>query len=146
MVYCSHTCYLASDGNGQVVFTGDTLFLGGCGRFFEGNAQEMHHSLCNVLGSLKDSTLVYPGHEYTLSNWKFALSVDKENSKLVQQYEELAADHAKNSRIITVPGTIGVEKETNPFMRVDQKFVRDLTKSDDPVANMAFLRELKNNF
>lgn len=63
------------DGAQKVVFTGDTLFIGGCGRFFEGNAQEMNKALNEVLAALPDDTKVYPGHEYTKGNVKFAKKV-----------------------------------------------------------------------
>jgi hydroxyacylglutathione hydrolase len=63
------------DGADRAVFTGDTLFIGGCGRFFEGNAAEMHHALNEVLAKLPDDTRVYPGHEYTKGNVRFAKKV-----------------------------------------------------------------------
>jgi len=59
-------CFYVEDEGVKAVFTGDTLFSGGCGRFFEGNATEMHKNLVTTLGSLSDDTLVYFGHEYTL--------------------------------------------------------------------------------
>ncbi|RDA89531.1 hypothetical protein CP533_2939 [Ophiocordyceps camponoti-saundersi (nom. inval.)] len=68
-------CYLMEDQTGRAVFTGDTLFVGGCGKFFEGSAAEMHEALNKRLASLPDDTVVYPGHEYTASNAKFAMSV-----------------------------------------------------------------------
>lgn len=68
-------CYYAVDGDQKAVFTGDTLFVAGCGRFFEGNAKEMNKALNEVLAALPDDTKVYPGHEYTKSNIRFGKSV-----------------------------------------------------------------------
>jgi hydroxyacylglutathione hydrolase len=68
-------CFFFEDGSDKAVFTGDTMFIGGCGRFFEGNAEEMHKALNEVLGSLPDDTKVYPGHEYTKGNVRFAKKV-----------------------------------------------------------------------
>ncbi|KAF4497056.1 hydroxyacylglutathione hydrolase [Fusarium agapanthi] len=76
-------CFFFQDGNQKAVFTGDTLFTGGCGRFFEGTAEEMHVALNKHLASLPDDTVVFPGHEYTRSNAKFAISVSQ--SEPVQQ-------------------------------------------------------------
>ncbi|VTT68517.1 unnamed protein product [Fusarium fujikuroi] len=76
-------CFFFQDGDQRAVFTGDTLFTGGCGRFFEGTAEEMHVALNKHLASLPDDTVVFPGHEYTGSNAKFAISVS--HSEPVQQ-------------------------------------------------------------
>ena len=95
------------------VFTGDTLFVAGCGRFFEGTGAEMHAAL-SYLATLPAQTVVYDGHEYTKSNLAFAKSVDPANNALAR-LERLIADGV-------VPGertTIGDEKEWNPFMRLD---------------------------
>jgi hydroxyacylglutathione hydrolase len=70
-----HICYYMEDGEDRVVFTGDTLFIGGCGRFFEGTPKEMHKALNETLANLPDDTKVYPGHEYTKGNVKFAKTV-----------------------------------------------------------------------
>ncbi|KAI8932029.1 hypothetical protein NX059_010923 [Plenodomus lindquistii] len=68
-------CYFVEDGQDRAVFTGDTLFIGGCGRFFEGTPEQMHKALNETLASLPDDTKVYPGHEYTKGNVKFAKKV-----------------------------------------------------------------------
>jgi hydroxyacylglutathione hydrolase len=70
-----HICFYFEDGEDRAVFTGDTLFVGGCGRFFEGSPKEMHKALNETLASLPDDTKVYPGHEYTKGNVKFAKTV-----------------------------------------------------------------------
>ncbi|VDN55795.1 unnamed protein product [Dracunculus medinensis] len=112
-----HICYYTVDDNNQkAVFTGDTLFIGGCGRFFEGTAQQMYDALCVKLAKLPDETEVYCGHEYTTSNLLFARSVEKNNKKIE---EKLKWSKMKdNSKEFTVPSTIGDEKIFNPFMRV----------------------------
>ncbi|CAD6196966.1 unnamed protein product [Caenorhabditis auriculariae] len=81
-----HVCYHVSGKNGPgVVFTGDTLFIAGCGKFFEGSADQMHRNLNEILASLPDSTLVYVGHEYTATNLKFAESVEPGNQKVIDK-------------------------------------------------------------
>jgi hydroxyacylglutathione hydrolase len=82
-------CWFMEDGGRRVVFTGDTLFHAGCGRFFEGSAAEMNTALNETLAALPDDTSVFPGHEYTKSNVKFALSVlQNEALKRLQEAAE----------------------------------------------------------
>jgi len=135
-------CWFMEDSEkGQkAVFTGDTLFLGGCGRFFEGSASEMHAALNKTLGSLPDETVVYTGHEYTKSNAKFAMSVlPSEAVKSLQKFAENNAEtHGKF--------TIGDEKKHNVFMRVDDPEIQKATGETQPEKVMAKLREMKNNF
>jgi len=75
-------CYLFQDGEDRAIFTGDTLFTGGCGRFFEGTANQMHTALNSVLAGLPNDTKVYPGHEYTKGNVKFAKSLLKDDAAI----------------------------------------------------------------
>lgn len=95
------------------MFTGDTLFIAGSGRFFEGTAEEMHAAL-SYLGTLPPPTVVYNGHEYTASNVRFAKSVDPQNAGLKRLEGIIDADPTTTGRT-----TIQDEKEWNPFMRVD---------------------------
>ncbi|KAJ3381553.1 hypothetical protein HDU84_005012 [Entophlyctis sp. JEL0112] len=140
--------YLTLGGSHGVVLTGDTLFIGGCGRFFEGTAEEMHTSLNTILASLPDDTEVYCGHEYTLSNLKFAITVDPNNEDLKRKLEW------SEKTQVTVPSTIGDEKRFNPFMRVNVPSVIKGSGVDKPdedtevlsVRVMAKLREMKNAF
>lgn len=82
-------CWFLQDGDQRVVFTGDTLFHAGCGKFFEGNAQEMETALNKTLAALPDDTKVFPGHEYTKSNVKFAASVLQNDAmKKLQDFAE----------------------------------------------------------
>jgi len=94
------------------VFTGDTLFIGGNGRFFEGTGEEMHKAL-SYLGTLPDKTIVYNGHEYTAGNVAFSKSVDPENPAIVR-LDKLT----KENKMTTGLTTIGDEKQWNIFMRL----------------------------
>ncbi|KAK4147167.1 Las1-like-domain-containing protein [Dichotomopilus funicola] len=140
-------CFFMQDGDDKVVFTGDTLFHGG--GFFEGNGEEMHKALNEVLGSLPDDTRVFPGHEYTGSNAKFGLSVLP--SGPVKALEAFAKENKETQGKFTIAD----EKAHNVFMRpqvrstqswsVDPE-IQKATGETDPIAIMTKLRELKNNF
>src|SRR5262249_49984551 len=128
-------------------FTGDTLFLGGCGRLFEGTPEMMHRSLNHVLGQLPPETLVACGHEYTAANLRFAKHVEPDNVHVAKRLAEVEALPAAGTP--TVPGTIAMELETNPFMRVETPTVRahvELGQNADPVEVLRRLREEKNSF
>jgi hydroxyacylglutathione hydrolase len=113
-------CFFVQDGNDRAVFTGDTLFIGGCGRFFEGNAKEMHEALNERLAALPDDTVVYPGHEYTKANVKFAASVSQREA--VQSLHSFAEDN----KITTGKFTIGDEKVRAKLDRIRGEHVADL--------------------
>ena len=133
-----HFCYFIHYGNDTpVVFTGDTLFIGGCGRFFEGDAAGMFNSLTK-LKKLDKETLVYCGHEYTMQNLSFAIGVDPENEDLKSYYNSV------KDLQVTIPSSIGNELSINPFMRTD--ILTKRTGSKDEVECMNLLRELKNKF
>ena len=134
----------------HAVFTGDTLFAGGCGRLFEGDAPQMMRSLAK-LSSLPADTRVYCGHEYTEKNLRFAATLEPGNRALV---EKLAAVQAlRRAGKPTVPSTIADELATNPFLRTDSAElarsvgtkVPDL-KPGDPVALFAAVRALKDRY
>jgi hydroxyacylglutathione hydrolase len=99
---------------GKVLLCGDTLFSLGCGRLFEGTAEEMFRSL-RALAALPDETLVCCGHEYTEGNARFALTVEPGNAALQARAREVAAQRAAGRP--TVPTTLGQEKAQNPFLR-----------------------------
>lgn len=105
--------YFPNDG---VVFCGDALFALGCGKMFEGTPSQFWSSL-KRLRDLPDDTVVYCAHEYTQSNAKFAMSVEGGNPKLVSRVDEIKAQRQRGEA--TVPSLLGLEKETNPFLRVD---------------------------
>ncbi|KAJ1959648.1 Cytoplasmic glyoxalase II [Dipsacomyces acuminosporus] len=136
----SSICYYIEDGDQRVAFTGDTLFVGGCGRLFEGTPSEMHESLNVRLAALPGDTEVYAGHEYTNSNFKFALSVDGDNQALKEK-----AERCKTLQC-TMPSTIAEELATNPFMRVDQPALQRATGKTDPVEVLGAVRRLKDSF
>ncbi|WP_104472991.1 hydroxyacylglutathione hydrolase [Acinetobacter indicus] len=115
----------------DTLFCGDTLFAMGCGRVFEGTFEQMYHSL-NRLAALPARTQVYCTHEYTLSNAKFALHVEPDNLALQQRYQQVEDLRLLNQP--TLPSTIELELQTNPFLRVDS--VEEFQK----------LREMKDNF
>ena len=98
----------------KAVFTGDTLFAGGCGRLFEGDAAMMIRSL-SKLSALPDETRVHFGHEYTEKNLRFALTLEPENMALREKHAWARAQTTKGES--TTPTTIGSEKATNPFLR-----------------------------
>ena len=98
----------------QAAFVGDTLFAMGCGRLFEGTAEQMYANM-RKLEALGDATRVYCAHEYTLSNGRFALTVEPGNAALVERMNEITAMRDRGEA--TVPTTIALERVTNPFMR-----------------------------
>jgi hydroxyacylglutathione hydrolase len=138
-------CYVLESATGQptAVFTGDTLFIGGCGRCFEGSAQQMHQSLTKI-AALPQDTLVYPGHDYTLENYQFALTVEPDNAITRKRLLEL---EEKGSMSAT-PSTIKLEKQTNPFLRTQSLSIRKTLKMPDEPDWEVFgcLREKKNHF
>ncbi|MBL0022734.1 MAG: hydroxyacylglutathione hydrolase [Sphingomonadales bacterium] len=101
-------------GEDQAAFVGDTLFAMGCGRLFEGTAEQMYANM-RKLEALGDATRVYCAHEYTLSNGRFALTVEPDNAALVERMNEITAMRDRGEA--TVPTTIALERVTNPFMR-----------------------------
>jgi hydroxyacylglutathione hydrolase len=98
----------------QIAFVGDTLFAMGCGRLFEGTAEQMYANM-RTLEALGDDTHIYCAHEYTLSNGRFALTVEPENAALIKRMAEVSAMRELGEP--TVPTTIALERATNPFMR-----------------------------
>ena len=131
------------------VFTGDTLFVAGCGRLFEGTAADMHNNMLK-LSALPDDTKVYPGHEYTVTNLKFALSLEPNNTDVQAKLRWSEEARAKNQ--LTVPSTIAEEKAINPFIRVASEELRANIKQQfpslqlDDVTVLERTRYLKDNF
>jgi hydroxyacylglutathione hydrolase len=141
----AHIAYYGANS----LFCGDTLFACGCGRLFEGTAEQMFASLAK-LAALPDETLVYSGHEYTLANIDFARAVEPDNADLLAR---AASDAEKRSGDRpTLPSTIGREKKTNPFLRCLQPAVIDSANKymgarvSDPVRVFAAIRQWKNGF
>ncbi|KAL1522652.1 hypothetical protein AB1Y20_017630 [Prymnesium parvum] len=139
-----HMSYLATANDGSAaVFTGDILFIGGCGRFFEGTPEQMLASSAK-LATLDPGTKVYCGHEYTVKNLEFAFDVDPENPDVVSKRTWAEAQRAQGGR--TVPSTIGDELKYNPFMRTGTAAVRKYTGGSDDVSVMRILRNKKDSF
>ncbi|XP_046402364.1 hydroxyacylglutathione hydrolase, mitochondrial isoform X2 [Ischnura elegans] len=140
-----HICYYVSGANHPpVVFTGDTLFIAGCGRFFEGTPNQMYTALVEILGNLPDNTQVYCGHEYTIQNLKYAQHVEPANENI---QDKMSWAHSKRSKEEpTVPSTIGEEKLINPFMRVLDPAVQQHAGQNEPIATMGFIRTEKDSF
>lgn len=133
----------------QMLFCGDTLFAGGCGRLFEGTPQQMLDSL-GKLADLPATTQVYCAHEYTLSNLKFAVEVEPGNAELI---ERISRERARREQgLPTLPTSIALERQTNPFLRASEKeILQSLQKTGrltqlDEVSSFAALREWKNTY
>jgi len=133
----------------HALFSGDVLFASGCGRIFEGTHQEMMRSLTK-LRSLPNYTDVYCGHEYTIKNLNFALTIEPNNKLLQEQLKHV--QNLRDNNIASLPTTISIEKASNPFLRFDEsafcKIIGDLTGVDasDPLAVFTALRKWKDNF
>ena len=125
------------------LFCGDTLFAGGCGYLSEGTPTQMLASM-ETLRSLPDDTQVWCAHEYTLTNLRFALTVDPENSDLHHRFAQ--AQQARQAQQPTVPSTIGLEKRTNPFMRWDQPALIAAAGILDSSRVFARIRGMKDRF
>lgn len=129
----------------NAVFTADSLMALGCGRVFEGTMEQMWASL-SKLAALPPATLVYSGHEYTLSNARFALTIEPENPALLQRIDMITA--ARDRGEPTVPSQLSAELETNPFLRAGLAEVKSLLNmsgaSDSEV--FAEIRRRKDSF
>lgn len=126
------------------VFTGDTLFVAGCGKFFEGTAEQMYQSLCVTLASLPKPTRVYCGHEYTVKNLQFALTVEPDNVRVGQKLSW--AQHQRQAGLPTIPSTIDEEMETNPFMRVDLPELQERVGCQSAIDALQEIRRQKDNW
>ncbi|SEK40009.1 hydroxyacylglutathione hydrolase [Roseateles sp. YR242] len=141
--------YLPSMPGSPVLFCGDTLFSAGCGRLFEGTAAQMYHSL-SQLAALPGDTRVCCAHEYTLSNLRFARTVEPDNEAIVRHEAWCQAMRAQHQP--TLPSTLSLELQINPFLRCGHAPVRhaaqrfDPQVGADPVSVLAGLRQWKNEF
>jgi len=139
-----HIAYLAP----EIVFCGDVLFGGGCGRNFEGSLAQLHNSL-QRLAQLPDNTRVYCAHEYTAANLRFGLACEPDNPALQQRIT--ATQQLRAASQITLPSTIALEKATNPFLRCTQPGIirtmqqRGLTDTSE-LGVFSAMREWKNHF
>ncbi|ACM27969.1 hydroxyacylglutathione hydrolase [Agrobacterium sp. SHOUNA12C] len=138
-----HICYHFVDD--KLLFAADTLFALGCGRLFERPAMDMWASL-QKLAVLPDETAIYFGHEYTLSNARFALTIDPDNERLKSRAADIEALRAAGK--FTIPTTLALEKETNPFLRAADPSIRRhlLMESRSNEEVFTEIRKRKDNF
>lgn len=143
-----HVAYYHA-ANEPLLFCGDTLFAGGCGRLFEGTPAQMHHSL-QRLAQLPENSLIYCTHEYTLSNLHFAHTVEPHNAAITERLANVT--YLRSQAQITLPSNMALELATNPFLRADNDQVKRQAELHDhrEHANtedvFASLRAWKNNF
>jgi hydroxyacylglutathione hydrolase len=142
-----HVAYYFPDA----LFSGDTLFAAGCGRFFEGNAHDMFRALHEVIGALPNDTLLYCGHEYTEKNLRFALTLEPDNLDVRRKLSDVI--HLRKKNEPTIPTTLGEERTYNPFLRTTAPeliatIAQKMPQVDvrDPVQVLAAVRELKDHF
>jgi len=128
----------------DAVFTGDTLFVAGCGRLFEGTPEMMHTSLSGKLARLPEATRVYCGHEYTASNLRFAVHAEPDNEAAKAKLERVQAQRERGEP--TVPSTIGEELATNPFLRCALPSIAKHFPGNGPVEVFAAVRKAKDSF
>jgi len=144
-----HIVYYGTINENSVLFCGDTLFVCGCGRIFEGTALQMYASLQKLM-SLPDTTQVYSTHEYTLGNINFSRTVDPNNTSL--ENLEIKMKELRHRGIPTLPSSIATEKANNPFLRCDQPEIISSVSNhvdqalSEPVEVFAALRQWKNTF
>ena len=138
-----HICIYIKEIN--ALFTGDTLFSLGCGRIFEGTYTEMFNSL-SKMKKFPKNTKIYCGHEYTKKNSDFCLSIDSNNSKLIDKINKIKNNIKLDKP--TIPSTLEDELECNIFLRAENLEIQKLLgiNSSDPIETFVKLRELKDNF
>ncbi|MDT8364597.1 MAG: hydroxyacylglutathione hydrolase [Nitrosomonas sp.] len=133
----------------NALFCGDTLFSCGCGRIFEGSAQQMYASLQKLV-NLPDETEIYCAHEYTLANIEFARMIDPDNTALLE-FEKVCRQKLANN-LPTLPSSLAIERTINPFLRCDQTSIINRASQhhgqplEDPVSVFSVLRNWKNSF
>lgn len=134
----------------DTAFTGDTLFAAGCGRLFEGSAQDMYTSLNETIGGRGDETKLYFGHEYTENNLKFAASVEPDNTAVQEKLARVRAIRAEGG--YTTPTTLAEEWQTNPFMRVQAEGILATVAKEEPGTGkepakvLGVIRAMKDRF
>ena len=143
-----HLAFYSSNNKDPILFCGDTLFAGGCGRVFEGTFEQMFMSLKKISKYPKE-TKVFCGHEYTLSNLKFALEVDKDNKDLVNEFNNI--EKLISSDIPSLPTNLNKELKLNPFLRchdidIKNKVIEKFDIIDDELQIFTALRKWKDNF
>ena len=143
-----HIAFYSFNSGEPILFCGDTLFSGGCGRVFEGTFDQMFIALKKISKYPKE-TKIFCGHEYTLSNLKFALAVDENNEGLIKEYDNIK--NIVDSGNPSLPTILEKELRINPFLRCDNhhiknKIVSKFNTSDDEFEVFCALRQWKDNF
>ena len=143
-----HIAFYSFNDGEPILFCGDTLFSGGCGRVFEGTFDQMFIALKKISKYPKE-TKIFCGHEYTLSNLKFALAVDENNEDLIKEYDNIK--NIVDSGNPSLPTILEKELKINPFLRCDNhhiknKIVSKFNTSDDELEVFCALRQWKDNF
>ena len=143
-----HIGFYSVEANNPILFCGDTLFAGGCGRIFEGTYEQMFNALKKIT-KLPANTNIYCGHEYTLSNLKFALEVDDTNKELIEEFKKVK--NKINSNIPSLPTRLDKELKVNPFLRCDNKNIQNkiiekFNVSKNELEIFTALRKWKDNF
>ena len=143
-----HIAYYCKNNGSPILFSGDTLFSGGCGRVFEGTYQQMYKSI-KKLKNLPKNTQIYCGHEYTISNLEFAKTVEPFNKDIISSYNN--ALNLQNNNIPTLPTFLSSELKINPFLRSDIKEVQaniiEKFKTDKAEEEIfTAIRKWKDNF
>ena len=143
-----HLAFYSSSNKDPILFCGDTLFAGGCGRVFEGTFEQMFKSLKKISNYPKE-TKIFCGHEYTLSNLKFALEVDEDNKQLANEY--INVKKLISSDIPSLPTNLNKELKVNPFLRCNEiniknKVIDKFDIIDDELEIFTALRKWKDNF
>ena len=143
-----HIGFYSANADNPILFCGDTLFAGGCGKIFEGTYEQMFHALKKIT-KLPTNTNIYCGHEYTLSNLKFALEADDTNKELIEEFKKV--ENKINSNIPSLPTTLDKELKVNPFLRCDNiniqnKIIEKFKVSNNELEVFTALRKWKDNF
>ena len=143
-----HLAFYSSNNKNPILFCGDSLFAGGCGRVFEGTFEQMFKSLKKISNYPKE-TKIFCGHEYTLSNLKFALEVDEDNKQLANEY--INVKKLISSDIPSLPTNLNKELKLNPFLRCNEiniknKVIDKFDIIDDELEIFTALRKWKDNF
>jgi len=145
-----HTSGSLSYQFGSALFTADTLFSGGCGRLFEGSAFQLYHSINKKIAAFPPETLIYFGHEYTLTNLHFAQHVEPNNPAIQERLDHVLP--LRKSGGFSTPSTLEIECATNPFLRCESPEILEHLQSLNPKQDLspagvfATLREMKNSF
>ena len=143
-----HIAFYSFNNGNPILFCGDVLFPSGCGRVFEGTYEQMHQSLLKIR-SIPENTKIYSGHEYTLSNLNFAKTVEPLNKNIISRYNEV--EELRKIDLPSLPTTLELELRVNPFLRCEEKDLKESIKDKINVQNNSkevfqVLREWKDSF